>query len=76
MAKQTVEELVEKSEKEAGDLKRWLLSPDGKKNVAVLEREFSDRTSHVRGDPYTSAFNEGQRSVILFMKDIMESNYE
>lgn len=71
----TPEELREESEQKAANMKKWLMSPDGQENVATLEQEFADRTSHVPGDPYTSAFNEGQRSVVLFLKDIIESNY-
>lgn len=61
---------------EATQLKTFFQSPDGKSAFKALETEFSDRISHTPGDPYATAFNEGQRSVILFIKDIVETNYE
>lgn len=72
----TVEEIRLESERMAGAMKRWLESPDGKEVFKALYKEFADRNSHVPGDPYTTAFNEGQRSVILFLTDIRESDYE
>ena len=69
-------ELRLEAEQQATDLKRILASPDGQTLMASLEREFADRTSHVAGDPYTSAFNEGQRSVVLFLYDIKDSSYD
>ena len=74
--KPTVAELRLEAEHKATILKMALQSPNGTAMMEMLEFEFSDRISHVPGDPYTSAFNEGQRSVILFMKDIIESDYE
>lgn len=67
---------IEELKTEATQIKNLFQSPDGQAAFKVLEAEFSDRTSHVPGDPYTSAFNEGKRSVILFIKDLMETNYE
>lgn len=67
---------VKELKAEAMQLKEILISDAGKGVLDVLESEFADRTSHVPGDPYTSAFNEGQRSVVLFLKDLVEVTYE
>jgi len=72
----TVEEIREEAEKDAIIIKRAFSGPDGDKAFELLSKEFADRVSHVRGDPYTTAFNEGQRSVVLFLMDIRESKYE
>lgn len=76
MSKKTVDEIRKETESDAGAIKRAFTSPDGKRAFDLLHKEFADRSSHVPGDPYTSAFNEGQRSVVLFLIDIRESNYE
>jgi len=72
----TPEELRLEAEHNATMAKQLFLSPDGKKVFDLLVTEFADRVSHVPGDPYTSAFNEGQRSVVLFLMDLMEQEYE
>jgi len=71
-----VDYLREEAETNAAILKRAFSGTDGDKVFDLLYAEFADRSSHIPGDPYTSAFNEGQRSVILFLTDIRESNYE
>lgn len=72
----TVEDLTQEAENNAAIIKRAFSGTDGDKVFDLLYREFADRSSHVPGDPHTSAFNEGQRSVILFLTDIRESDYE
>lgn len=72
----TAVELRLEAEQKAANLKRILVSPDGVELLKLLDIEFADRTSHVAGDPHTTAFNEGQRSVVLFLRDIKETEYE
>lgn len=74
--KPTVAELRLEAEQKATIIKMVLQSPNGKAMFEMLEFEFSDRSSFVPGQPDTTSYNEGQRSVILFMKDIIESDYE
>ena len=57
-------------------IKSLFTAPDGEAVFKLLELEFSDRTSFTAGDPHMTAFKEGQRSVILFIKDTLESEYE
>jgi len=64
------------AEQEAATIKRILMSPDGQKLYEFLSREYMERTSHVAGDPYTTAFREGQRNVVLILLDLRESEYE
>lgn len=47
-------------------------SVDGKAVLDDLCDAFYDRISHVPGDPHTSAFNEGQRSVVAAIFQILE----
>jgi len=42
-------------------------SPDGEVILRNLLEMYSLRTSHVRGDPYETAFREGQRDVVNFL---------
>jgi len=76
MEKKTVEQLRTEAEQKAAILKRVFSGPDGDKAYDLLYAEFADRTSHVIGDSHSTAFNEGQRSVVLFLADIRESDYE
>lgn len=39
----------------------------GEQILVELKGLFYDRPSYVRGDPYDTAFNEGQRSVLEFI---------
>jgi len=70
------DELRLELEREAMNMRRILQTPDGQKLYETLDTEFSDRSSFVAGDPYATAYKEGQRSVVLFLKDLMEVNYE
>lgn len=72
----SAEDVRKEAEQNATILKRVFSGPDGDKAFDLLYKEFADRNSHVPGDPYTTAFNEGQRSVVLFLTDIRETNYE
>lgn len=44
------------------------LNPDGKKCMDELCTLFLNRLSHVRGDPMETAFNEGRKALLLFIK--------
>lgn len=45
--------------------------PLGKSALKVLEEDYANRTTFVPGDPYQSAFLEGQRSVILTIHELL-----
>lgn len=50
---------------------------DGPLVLQDLSRQFwGDRTTAVAGDPYTSAFYEGQRSVVLHIRKRMKLSEE
>lgn len=40
---------------------------DGQGIITELAARFYDRPSYVKGDPYETAFKEGQRSVVAFL---------
>lgn len=40
---------------------------DGQSILDELAAMFYDRPSYVRGDPYETAYKEGQRAVVLFL---------
>jgi len=42
-------------------------NPAGQKILEEMSIIFEHRISHVSGDPYETAFREGQRSVMLFI---------
>ena len=67
---------LEELEQEVATVKRLFASPDGQKVFKTMEAEFSDRSSFVVGDSHATAFKEGQRSVMLFIIDTLESEYE
>lgn len=47
-------------------------SPDGQAVLDDLCDAYYDKTSFVHGDPYATAFNEGARSVILSIFQVLE----
>ena len=49
-------------------------SPDGEVILRNLMEMYSLRTSHVRGDPYETAFREGQRDVVNFLLTLVRDN--
>lgn len=44
----------------------------GKRVLEDMRRSYCKRTSHVDGDPYTTAFNEGRRDVVLSIERALE----
>lgn len=72
----TALDVQEKSKQKATLIKNILKSPQGEELMNFLKEEFSSTTSFVSGDPYYTSFKEGQRSVVLFLMDLEESNYE
>jgi len=42
-------------------------SPEGEDVLSALSEMYVFRTSHVPGDPYETAFREGQRDVANFL---------
>ncbi len=52
-------------------------SDNGKKVLEDLERRCSyHTTTHIKGDSHESAFLEGTRSVILFIKNMLNKKHE
>jgi hypothetical protein len=52
-------------------------SDNGKKVLEDLEKRCSyHTTTHIKGDSHESAFLEGTRSVILFIKNILTKKLE
>ena len=54
--------------------KKWqklMDSPDGEIILTALLEIYSLRTSHIPGDPYQTAFNEGQRDVVNFLLNLV-----
>ena len=52
-------------------------SDDGKKVLSDLEKRCHFwSTTNVKGDSHESAYMEGQRSVLLFIKSILQNNNE
>ena len=54
--------------------KKLMDSPDGEVILRNLLEMYSLRTSHVRGDPYETAFREGQRDVVNFLLTLVREN--
>ena len=48
-------------------------SPDGETVLTTLLELYSLRTSHVPGDPYETAFREGQRDVINYLLALVQN---
>ena len=61
-------------EKEERCLGRIFTTPDGKRALQILERDFYDRPSYVRSEPqpYHTFYREGQRDVVGFIKETIE----
>jgi len=51
---------------------RVFKSPDGEKVLEDLEKRCNIHTSSFSQDPYETAFREGQRSVVLFIKSTLK----
>lgn len=49
---------------------------DGKEVFDDLNKIFYNRQSFVRDEPYLTAFNEGQRSVIAFIQNKLNQEME
>jgi hypothetical protein len=55
---------------DSGFEKKWeklMSSPEGEDVLSALSEMYVFRTSHVPGDPYETAFREGQRDVANFL---------
>jgi hypothetical protein len=46
-------------------------TPSGQIVLADLRKSFASRRSFVEGDPYSTAFREGQRDVLLAIEDLL-----
>ncbi len=48
----------------------------GRRVLADLRKSFENRSSHVAGDPYETAFREGERNVMLKLKSMLKMTEE
>ena len=57
---------------------RTVLNPENEAVVEVMTQleEFCNvnNTCHIPGDPYSTAYNEGQRSVAIFIRQMLETD--
>ena len=53
---------------------RIFKSEDGEKLLEDLEKRCNVESTSFSKDPYETAFREGQRSVILYIKNILKQN--
>lgn len=66
------DERLEKAHAKFIDYKRIFSSEQGKRVLAdLIAQHFVMRPTYVRGDPQGTAFNEGQRDVVLRIMTIM-----
>lgn len=57
--------------------RRTFNTDDGRKVMDDLQKRFSfGATTFVSGDPYTSAFNEGQRAAVLLIARMLSEEKE
>ncbi len=56
--------------------KHVFATEDGKRVLEHLVRTYMLKTSHVEGDAYSTAFNEGARNVVLFILQKLRINLE
>jgi hypothetical protein len=47
--------------------KKLMDSPDGERVLDGITTMYMMRSSHVAGDPYETAFREGERSVAMYL---------
>lgn len=57
----------------AGDYKQTFTSKEGERVLEDLEQAYYHRISFSR-DPYATAFNEGQRAVIVRIKNLLKED--
>lgn len=55
-------------------IRNTFITTDGKRALEFFIEEFSDRNSAVRGDPYMTHYNEGQRSVVNLIKKCIKGD--
>ena len=57
------------------DIKELFSSKTGERILANMKTAYGDRISFTK-DPYETAFKEGQRSIYLEIKNVMENKHE
>lgn len=60
-------------ERENSFFRECFKGSDGIKAMAILEELFYDRPSYHQGDPYHTAFREGQRDVVGYIKQALKT---
>lgn len=71
---EAIKEAVAAARKEYGPLIAIFSSELGTQAMKILEDEFIFQITHTPGDPYNTAFKEGQRALVLFLRDITKTH--
>ena len=56
--------------------RRTFNTDDGEQVLSDLKKQFSFETTTFSGDPYQSAFNEGQRATVLLITRMLSDEKE
>ena len=64
---------IERAKQEDAKVAQMVETPAGQEGMKVLSEMFYDRSCHTPGDPYSTAFKDGQRSVVLYLKQCKEA---
>ena len=74
----TPERRKAESKARARRIHEMLVSPVGQELMALLRENYRYGTVHTPGDPYSTAFKDGQRSVVeeLIVIEEMEATYD
>ena len=56
--------------------RRTFNTDDGEQVILDLKKRFSFETTTISGDPYQSAFNEGQRAALLLIVRMLSDEKE
>lgn len=69
---QRLEEVRRDALKEDYRVAKCFEGSEGEVGLLILKRLFYDRPSYVQGDPYHTAFREGQRDVVGYIIEAIE----
>jgi hypothetical protein len=76
-AKRKQEDFEKKIEELRINYKQTFETDDGKKVLSDLEKRCHFyHTTNIKGDSHESAYMEGQRSVLLFIKQLLQNDNE
>jgi hypothetical protein len=71
MAEETSEEYQERLRAVKQAFVNVFSSPDGKKVLEQLKKEFDPDTLHVEGDTHATYINLGRRDVVIFIEEVI-----